>query len=115
MSRMQDTSPKPATTEGFEAPGPAPAPSNRSALLIVFLVVFIDLLGFGIVLPLLPVIGDDYVTKLVGGGTENPVVGMIVGLLMASFSLMQFLAAPVWGRVSDRVGRRPILLIGLAG
>jgi MFS family permease len=42
-------------------------------------------------------------------------VGTIVGLLMASFSAMQFLFAPVWGRISDRVGRRPILLIGLAG
>src|SRR5205814_5681626 len=41
--------------------------------------------------------------------------GGLLGVLMSSFSLMQFLFAPVWGRVSDRVGRRPILLIGLAG
>src|SRR5580765_7434982 len=86
-----------------------PAPASRSALMIVFLVVFIDLLGFGIVLPLLPVIGDDYISKVVGAGVWN---GVTIGLLMASFSLMQFFFAPMWGRVSDRNGRRPILLLG---
>ncbi len=43
------------------------------------------------------------------------IVGVIVGVLMSSFSLMQFIFAPIWGRVSDRIGRRPILLLGLAG
>jgi MFS family permease len=43
------------------------------------------------------------------------VAGLIVGLLMSSFSLMQFIFAPIWGRVSDRIGRRPILLVGLTG
>jgi MFS family permease len=81
----------------------------------VFLVVFIDLLGFGIVLPLLPLYGDVYVAELVPGGKTAPAGGTLLGLLMASFSAMQFLFAPVWGRLSDRVGRRPILLIGLAG
>src|SRR5260370_11268436 len=85
----------------------------RSALLIVFLVVFIDLLGFGIVLPLLPLIGDRYLTGL--GGKESPQGGAILGLLMSSFSLMQFVFAPIWGRISDRIGRRPILLFGLGG
>jgi DHA1 family tetracycline resistance protein-like MFS transporter len=114
---MQDSSPTPTTAEAPLAPAAPSAESNRSALLIVFLVVFIDLLGFGIVLPLLPVIGDAYVSQLIPGvqGEENALAGMVVGLLMASFSLMQFLAAPIWGRVSDRIGRRPILLIGLAG
>ncbi len=78
------------------------APS-RGSLLIIFLVVFIDLLGFGIVLPLLARYGEHFQA---GGGT--------LALLMASFSAMQFLFAPLWGRVSDRVGRRPVLLIGLA-
>ena len=113
---MQDSSP--ATTINppvLEGHPPAGATSNRSALFIVFLVVFIDLLGFGIVLPLLPVIGDDYVSQLIEGGKANPLGGTIVGLLMSSFSLMQFLGAPVWGRISDRVGRRPVLLLGLAG
>ena len=82
-------------------------------MMIVFLVVFIDLLGFGIVLPLLPLIAKSYVKPVF---PQNDVmVGFIVGLLMSSFSLMQFLFAPVWGKLSDRIGRRPILLIGLLG
>ena len=87
----------------------------RSALLIVFLVVFIDLLGFGIVLPLLPLIGDVYLADYFPGGKSSAQGGAVLGLLMSSFSLMQFIFAPIWGRVSDRIGRRPILLIGLAG
>ncbi len=77
---------------------------SRSPLLIIFLVVFIDLLGFGIVLPLLPRYGRHF-----------DAAGWQLGLLMASFSAMQFLFAPVWGRLSDHFGRRPILLVGLLG
>ena len=84
----------------------------RSARAIVFLVVVIDLLGFGIVLPLLPLYATDYV-KAIFGDARSGWGGALVGLLMASFSAMQFFFAPVWGRISDRVGRRPILLIGL--
>lgn len=84
--------------------------SSQSALLIVFLVVFIDLFGFGIVLPLLPRYGPEFIP----GGEENPWTGTILGALMASFSAMQFFFAPLWGRISDRAGRRPILLMGLA-
>lgn len=76
-----------------------PSPS-----LLIFLTVFIDLIGFGIVLPLLP----SYAAAFHVGDTG-------VGLLVASFSLMQFLLAPWWGRLSDRIGRRPVLLVGLAG
>jgi MFS family permease len=94
---------------------PPSHPSARSALLIVFLVVFIDLLGFGIVLPLLPRFGDEYVAAVIPGGKDARAGGAILGGLMASFSLMQFVFAPIWGRISDRVGRRPILLIGLFG
>ncbi|GAB4151211.1 MAG: tetracycline resistance MFS efflux pump [Planctomycetaceae bacterium] len=79
---------------------------TKGSLLAVFLTVFIDLLGFGIVLPLLPI----YAVQFTLDET-----GMVIGLLMASFSAMQFLFAPVWGRLSDRIGRRPVLLIGLAG
>jgi MFS family permease len=110
---MQDS-----TSTGLSAASTPPAPpvsSNRSALLIVFLVVFIDLLGFGIVLPLLPRFADTYVAAIIPGGRDNRLGGAIVGLLMSSFSLMQFLFAPVWGRISDRMGRRPVLLIGLTG
>jgi MFS family permease len=86
--------------------------------MIVFLVVFIDLLGFGIVIPLLPRYGDRYVRELLPSaeaGGESRAAGAVLGLLMASFSAMQFIFAPIWGRISDRVGRRPILLLGLVG
>lgn len=88
-------------------------PAPRSALLIVFLVVVIDLLGFGIVLPLLPLFAKGYVSQLY---PDAPIAGgVLIGLLMASFSAMQFFFAPLWGRLSDRIGRRPVLIVGLWG
>jgi MFS family permease len=96
------------------APKESPT-GHRSTLLIVFLVVFVDLLGFGIVLPLLPLYAVDFLQPLLPGEEQRPIRGMILGLLMSSFSAMQFLFAPMWGRLSDRVGRRPILLLGLSG
>ena len=84
----------------------------RGAMLTVFLVVFIDLLGFGIVLPVMPV----YAKRYIAPGEFSPLVmGALIGTLYASFSVMQFLFGPVWGRLSDRVGRRPVLLFGLLG
>lgn len=84
---------------------PEPAsPPRRASLAAIFAVVFIDLLGFGIVLPLLPRYGEYFAAR-----------GLVLGALVASFSAMQFLFAPLWGRLSDRVGRRPVLLIGLCG
>jgi len=77
---------------------------RRPSLLIIFLTVFIDLIGFGIVLPLLPRYGELY-------GAE----GAMIGIIIASFSVMQFVFAPWWGRLSDRIGRRPVLLISNAG
>lgn len=85
-------------------------PPGKASLLVVFLTVFIDLLGFGIVLPLLPIYAEDF-----AAGMDRAQVGWTIGLLMASFSAMQFFFAPIWGRLSDRVGRRPLLLLGLAG
>jgi MFS family permease len=87
--------------------------SRKSALFIVFFVVVIDLLGFGIVLPLLPLYAFRLLTPLFPDNPKH--VGAVLGVLMASFSFMQFVFAPIWGRVSDRIGRRPILLLGLAG
>jgi multidrug resistance protein len=75
-----------------------------SPLVIIFLTVFIDLLGFGIIIPLLPFYAESFGAN-----------AFVIGLLGTSFSLMQFLFSPVWGRLSDRMGRRPIILIGLAG
>ncbi|MFQ5823123.1 MAG: MFS transporter [bacterium] len=76
----------------------------NSQLGIIFLVIFIDLIGFGIVIPLLPLYADKY--------GASP---FIIGLLAISFSGMQFLFNPVWGRISDHVGRRPIILISVTG
>jgi MFS family permease len=107
---------------GEVPPAPAESPeqamearARRSALFIVFLVVFIDLLGFGIVLPLLPLYAEDFLKPLLPGEDQEKWHGVILGVLMASFSAMQFLFAPIWGRISDRIGRRPILLLGLLG
>lgn len=73
-------------------------------LATIFLIVFTDLVGFGIVIPLLPL----YAEKL----RPSP---LQFGLLMGAFSLMQLIFAPILGRVSDRWGRRPVLGISLAG
>jgi MFS family permease len=113
---MADTTSSPPQTAAAAAPEEAgPRPGARSALHIAFLVVVIDLLGFGIVLPLLPLYGDFLLEPLFPGEAYRSVRGMMLGLLLSVFSLMQFLFAPIWGRVSDRIGRRPILLLGLAG
>jgi len=77
---------------------------QRASLGIVFLIVFVDLLGFGIVVPQLGI----YVDKYQGSA-------FVVGLLLSSYSLMQFLIAPRLGRLSDRIGRKPVLLYSLAG
>lgn len=79
---------------------------KRSPLLVIFITVFIDLIGFGIVIPVLPF----YVE-----GTRFNASPRIVGLLFASYSIMQLLFTPILGRLSDRYGRRPILLISLLG
>ncbi len=75
-----------------------------SPLVIIFLTVFIDLLGFGIIIPLLPFYAESYGAN-----------AFTVGMLGTVYSLMQFAFAPIWGRWSDRIGRRPIILIGLLG
>jgi len=71
---------------------------------ILFLIVVIDLIGFGIIIPLLPFYAEFF--------QASPEV---VGLMMATYSFTQFLAAPFWGRLSDRIGRRPVLLVSMAG
>ncbi len=79
---------------------------NRSPLLVIFITVFIDLIGFGIVIPVLPYYAE---------GTKFGATPSQVGLLFASYSVMQLVFAPVLGRLSDKYGRRPILLISLLG
>lgn len=77
---------------------------NRPSILIIFLTVFIDLIGFGIIIPLNPYLATHY--------GASP---LLVGLLMSIYSFMQFLCAPFWGQLSDRYGRKPIILISLCG
>src|SRR5689334_17582995 len=76
---------------------------RRASLLVLFLTVFIDLIGFGMVIPFLSFYAREY-------GATGLQVGAVVGI----YSIMQFFFAPVWGRLSDRIGRRPVLLISLA-
>lgn len=77
---------------------------GRSPLVIIFITVFIDLVGFGIVIPVLPLYAQKY------GASE-----FVVGLLLAIYSVMQFIFAPILGKLSDRVGRRPVLFFSLIG
>ena len=112
---------------------PPLSPSAKSTLKIVFLTLFLDLVGFSIIFPLFPALAEYY---LISDGTNSWIqrifgligtwadwsgsgqIGSLVlfgGALGALYSLLQFLAAPFWGALSDRIGRRPVLLISLAG
>jgi len=73
-------------------------------MLVLFLIVVIDLVGFGIIIPLLPFYAERF------QATPD-----MVTLVMATYSLAQLVSAPFWGRLSDRIGRRPVLLVSLAG
>jgi DHA1 family tetracycline resistance protein-like MFS transporter len=75
---------------------------KKTSLAVLFLTVFIDLIGFGMVIPFLSFYAREY-------GASGTTVGMVVGI----YSIMQFFFAPVWGRMSDRIGRRPVILISL--
>ncbi len=85
--------------------------SRRSPLGVIFLTVFLDLLGFGIVIP----VAAFYVRALGGSGMSGAQAATTTTWLGVLYSLMQFVFAPIWGRLSDRVGRRPIILISVAG
>src|SRR5579863_10762515 len=76
----------------------------RAPTAVLFATVFVDLLGFGIVIPFLPM----YAARRGIGAFK-------IGMILSIYSLMQFLAAPILGRISDRVGRRPIIMLGLLG
>ncbi len=77
---------------------------KRSPLSIILLIVFIDLLGFSLILPLLPFYAESF--------GANPTM---VGLLVASYAAAQLVGAPLLGRMSDRFGRRPLLLVSIFG
>ena len=85
---------------------------RKPSVLVIFLTVFIDLVGFGIVVPLVPVYSKHLVPDCISAPWAQ---GLAIGAIIASFSAMQFIFSPIWGRWSDRYGRRPILLISTAG
>jgi len=78
--------------------------SSPARLGVLFSVIVVDLIGFGIVVPILPFWSERFGAN-----------GLILGLLVASHAAMQFLFSPGWGRLSDRIGRRPVMLITIAG
>ncbi|HKK17428.1 MAG TPA: MFS transporter, partial [Opitutales bacterium] len=111
-------------------------PQNRRTLGIVFLTLFLDLVGFSIIFPLFPAMLDYYLPNGAGDGSllgrivaplaawaeasgaENPRLMTAVlfgGVLGSLYSILQFLCAPLWGAWSDRVGRRKVLLITISG
>jgi MFS family permease len=75
---------------------------GKAPLFLIFLTVFIDLVGFGIIIPVMPSYAQTFHAS-----------GFTIGLLMSAYSIMQFVFTPFWGRLSDHVGRRPILLLSL--
>ena len=79
---------------------------KRSPLIVIFTTVFIDLIGFGIVIPVLPFYAE---------GTIFNATPRTVGLLFASYSIMQLIFSPVLGGLSDKHGRRPVLLLSIVG
>ncbi|HYG16042.1 MAG TPA: MFS transporter, partial [Bacteroidia bacterium] len=74
---------------------------NRSPLVVMFLTIFIDLMGFGIIIPILPNLS----VQLTGEKSSLAVAGV--------YALMNFLFSPFWGTMSDRYGRRPIILVSI--
>ena len=124
------------TDQQKNAPAELPAESKK-VLKLMFLTMFMDLVGFSIIFPMFPsmakyylsVDADNYfLSKMMGlisniqtlsigadGSPGMPTVVLFGGLLGALYSLLQFVAAPLWGGISDRIGRRPVLLISVFG
>ena len=78
--------------------------NNGKSIFILSFTLVVVMLGFGMVIPIFPF----YIDKLGAGGSE-------LGLLVATAAVLEFLCAPIWGSISDRAGRKPVLMIGLVG
>jgi ferrochelatase len=109
-------------------------PQAKKVIKIVFLTLFIDLIGFSIIFPMFPAMARHYLSvdsenvflKMIFGtitsfttigGVTNDAANIVLfgGILGALYSLLQFIGAPIWGTISDRVGRKPVLLISVFG
>lgn len=77
---------------------------NKKELLVLFIVMFLVMVGFGIIIPVLPFYAEDL------GASPTQ-----LGLLMAVYSVMQLIFSPIWGRISDRIGRKPVMILGITG
>jgi len=77
---------------------------NRRNLAILFFTMVVVMMGFGMIIPILPF----YIIEFGAGGSA-------MGVLMATYAIMQFIFSPIWGGVSDRIGRKPVLMIGVLG
>jgi MFS transporter, DHA1 family, tetracycline resistance protein len=86
------------------AEAPAHQPTNNRALALVYATIFLDVLGLGVLIPVLPFYAQQFSTD-----------AFTVGLLSASFSIAQFFASPFLGALSDRIGRRPVILANILG
>lgn len=78
--------------------------SLNAPLLALFLVLFVVSVGFGLVIPLLPLIAREYDAS-----------ALMIGMMTAGYSIVQFIFSPMWGQISDRIGRKPVLMVGIAG
>lgn len=88
---------------------------KRASLGTIFLTVFIDLLGVGIIIPVIPALFFEEGAMIFDPGTSETYRSVLYGLLIASYPFMQFFGAPMLGALSDRLGRKPVLLVSLAG
>jgi DHA1 family tetracycline resistance protein-like MFS transporter len=85
-------------------------------MVFILITLFIDILGIGIIIPVLPELIKEFVREAgTGAGKVDSIAGLYVGIIAASYSLMQFLCAPIMGALSDRFGRRPVILAALFG
>jgi MFS family permease len=75
---------------------------NRSPIFVLFVTILIDLLGFGLIIPIFPIFAK-----------ELHASSFQIGLIAGTYSLMNFLFAPFWGTLSDRIGRRPVMLVSI--